>query len=140
MPRYNYICKYCAALASEKLGRELTDEEAEEFLFETRHSMSPSNKELAETTKCPDCERNDTEKVIDISGQIIFIRGHDWEQFKRENKAAMQRDMALHQLNTDDPYGYMRENDDKAELTDKLKSGATKKPKPKYFTGASKRS
>jgi len=140
MPTYNYACKYCAALAIEKLGRELTEDEAAEFLFETQHAMFPSEKELTEATRCPDCGRTDTAMVIDISGQVTFIRGHDWEEFKKKNKSALRRDMALHQLKHDDPYGYMRDGDDKDELADKLKAGATEKSKPKYFTGASRRS
>lgn len=140
MPRYNYFCKYCAVLATERLGRELTEEESNDFLFETRHSMFPSDEELAEAARCPDCDGNDVEKIIDISGQSTLIRGHDWNEFKRENKGAMRRDMALHQLESDDPYGYMRTQQDKDELTDKLRSGATKKSKPQYFIGTSKRS
>lgn len=138
MPRYNYFCKHCAAKATIKLGRDLTDEESSEFLFETRHAMFPSDKELAEATKCPDCSNTDVEKMIDASGQLAFIRGHDWQEFKKKNKAALSRDMALHQLKNDDPYGYMRSGSDKEELADKIKSGATKKPKPQYFIGTSK--
>ena len=100
--------------------------------------MSPSAEELAEAAKCPDCDSTDTQITIDVSGQSAFIRGHNWEEFKKKNKSAMRRDMALHQLKTDDPYGYMRSGDDKDELADKLKSSATQKPKPLYFTGTSK--
>jgi len=134
MPRYTYFCKCCAIQVAEKLGRDLTDEEFEACLFETRHAMFPSDEELAEAAKCPDCDGADVQKIIDCSGQSTFIRGHDWEQFKKDNKTAMRRDMALHQLETDDPYAHMRKGDDKAELADKLKSSATAKPKPQYFT------
>jgi len=139
MPRYNYLCRKCAAEASKKLGRDLSDEEIPEFIFETRHSMFPSDEELSEAAKCPDCDSTDVKKLIDVGGQSTFIRGHDWEEFKRENKSAMRRDMAVHQLENDDPYGYMRKGDDKDELADKLKSSATKKSRPKYFTGTPKK-
>lgn len=139
MPRYNYLCKHCAAKAVKNLGRDLTDGELAEFLFETRHSMFPSDEELTKAARCPDCDGDDVEKIIDASGQLTFVRGHDWNEFKRENKGAMRRDMALHQLESDDPYGHMRTQRDKDELTEKLKSGATKKSKPQYFIGTSKR-
>lgn len=140
MPRYNYLCKYCAAEAAKKLGRDLTEEELSEFLFETRHSMFPSEEELVEAARCPDCDGTDIEKMIGVSGQLIFIRGHDWNEFKKENKDAMRRDMAIHQLEQEDPYGYMRTQQERNDLAEQLKSSAIKKPKPQYFTGTSKRS
>jgi len=134
MPRYDYFCRTCAANLSVKLKRPLTDEELDNCVFETQHTFFPSAEELKKATECPDCNGNNVMRIINVSGQSVFVRGHNWEEFKRENKAALQRDMALHQLEHNDPYGYMREGDDKAELTEKLKSGAKKQTKPQYFT------
>lgn len=134
MPRYDYFCKTCAAHLSAQLKRPLTDEELDGCIFETQHAIFPTDEELKKATECPDCTCNNVLRIINVSGQSTFIRGHNWEEFKRENKEALQRDMALHQLEHNDPYGYMREGDDKAELTDKLKSGSRKQSKPQYFT------
>lgn len=102
--------------------------------------MHPSENELVKATQCPDCEGNKVEKILDVSGLLVLVRGHDWNEFKQENKEAMRRDMAIHQLEHNDPYGYMRTREEKDELADQLKASVTQKPKPQYFTGTSKRS
>ncbi|MCK9558125.1 MAG: hypothetical protein M0R50_08820, partial [Candidatus Cloacimonetes bacterium] len=116
-----------------KLGRPLTDEEHFGFIFEVSHSMNAASKELKKLTKCPLCGKHNTEKTFLGTSIDIRIRGGDWREYKKKNAAALQRDMALHQLQNNDPYGYMRTDSDKADLADKLRAGSKEKPKPTYF-------
>jgi hypothetical protein len=133
MPYYNYICKDCSAAAVKHLGRELTEDDQRVLLFETRHGMHVTDKEIAEATQCPICDGHNTERtMLDVSTHA-FVRGHNWEEFRRENSAALRRDMALHQLQSDDPYSSMREPGEKDDLAERLKRAAAQKPRPQHF-------
>ena len=135
MPLYNYICDDCLAYAKKKLGRELTDDDRRTFLFEARHSMTASPAEIHDATECPFCDGHNTKRtLLDVSVHT-FIRGHIWEEFKRDNTAAMRRDMALHQLQNDDPYAGMREPGEADDLANRLKMGGKKDPGRQYFVG-----
>jgi hypothetical protein len=133
MPLYNYICDDCVAISEKKLNRETTDEEKEAFVFEVFHTIKGSAKEIAKVTKCPLCSGHNTKRTLIGSNQSFRILGGDWHEFKKKNAAALQRDMALHQLQNNDPYGYMRPAGDKADLIDKLRAGSKKKTKKKHF-------
>ena len=133
MPRYNYICDDCVKTAEKKLKRELDEEELGAFVFEVSHGFEPTAKEL-KLTKCPFCGSRKTKTTL-IGSDITFrVRGGDWREFRKKNAAALQRDMALHQLQNDDPYGYMRPAGDKEELVDKLRKGGRKQTNRQYFT------
>jgi hypothetical protein len=95
--------------------------------------MNPTAADLKEKTKCPLCGKNHTDKTFLGTSIDIRIRGGDWREYKKKNAAALQRDMALHQLQNNDPYGYMRTDSDKSDLVDKLRAGSKEKPKPTYF-------
>ena len=133
MPRYNYICKDCLAHLDKKLGRQSTDEEQIPLLFETFHPIFPTVKEALAATQCPICDGHNTQITLLETTQTIRCRGGDWGEFRKKNAAALQRDMALHQLQNNDPYAYMRTASDKADLTDKLRDGSKKKTKKQYF-------
>jgi hypothetical protein len=133
MPRYNYVCKDCLAAAEKKLGRTATEDEYNSLLFETSHAMFPTTKEKLEMTQCPFCEGHNTVQSLCADGITIRIRHSDWREFRKKNASALQRDMALHQLQNDDPYGYMRPAGDKADLIDKLRDGRKKKTQKKHF-------
>ena len=134
MPRYNYICKDCLAAAEKKLGRTATEDEYNSLLFETSHRMFPTVEETLELTQCPFCEGHNTVQSISADNITIRIRHSDWREFKKKNAAALSRDMALHQLQNNDPYGYMRPEGDKADLIDRLNDSTKKKTPKKYFT------
>jgi hypothetical protein len=133
MPFYNYICSDCIAVEEKKIGRELTEEEQIPLVFEVFHAMFPTKKELAEKTQCPACRGHNTHTTLLETSQSFRILGGDWREFKKKNAAALQRDMALHQLENDDPYGYMRTPSEKADLADQLRSSSKKRPKRKHF-------
>ena len=133
MPRYNYICNRCVKAEEKKLDRELREEESSAFVFEVSHGFEPTAEEL-KLTRCPLCGSRNT-KITLIDTDISFrVRGGDWREFRKKNADALQRDMALHQLQNNDPYGYMRPAGDKEELIDKLRKGSRKQPKRQYFT------
>lgn len=123
----------CVSAGEVKLGRSLTDEEQTVLLFEASHSMFPTTEELKQETQCPLCEGYNTKITLLETTQSTFIRGGDWREFKKKNAGALQRDMALHQLQNNDPYGYMRPAGEKAELVDRLRAGSKKPSKQKHF-------
>jgi hypothetical protein len=134
MPRYNYICKDCLAFTEKKLGREATEEEQSTLVFEAVHGMFPTVEEVLKATQCPFCDGHNVVKTF-LGVTIDYrVRGGDWREFRKNNAAALQRDMALHQLEHDDPYGYMRKPGDKADLADQIRDGRKKKTKKQYFT------
>lgn len=134
MPRYNYICSDCIAAREKEVGRPLTEDEQQEIVFEVSHSIIfPAGKKLQELTQCPLCDSHNTHITLLGTDQSIRIRGGDWREFRKKNAKALQRDMALHQLQNDDPYGYMRTPDDKAELVDKLRTGGKRQTGKKHF-------
>lgn len=132
MPNYYYICEKCAKKAAKIKGSQLTqDDEMEHAVFETKHSMFPSESELAETTICPRCNSNKTKKIfhnMEVSG---YVRGNGYL-----DKAGCHRDMNLFKLTEKDPdtgesldpYHHMRQPGETDELKSKLKQGD--KPKP----------
>ena len=81
--------------------------------------------------KCPLCGDKAT-RIIGNSTEFYF-RGN-----KYLDKLGCQRDMNLHKLQRDDPYGYMREPGEKDHLVDKLRKGGRHDPKPQYFRTANK--
>ena len=133
MPQYNYICSDCIADREAKAKRPLTEDEQFEIVFETSHAMFPTVEEALEATQCPICDGHNTHITMLGTDQTFRIRGGDWREFRKKNAKALQRDMALHQLQNDDPYGYMRTSDDKAELTDKLRTGGRRQTDKKHF-------
>lgn len=133
MPRYNYICNDCIAASEKKLKRQMTEEEQCTLLFEVSHSMFASKKELKKITKCPICNGANTVITLLDTSLNTFVRGCDWHDFKKNNRDALRRDMAMHQLQNNDPYASMRTASDKSDLVDKLRAGSKKQKKQKHF-------
>ena len=140
MPRYNYICNDCLTNAAREVGRELADAELGALIFEVIYTFTATDAQKKAVSQCPTCEGYNT-KITIFEAPAYRVRGHNWEEFRRENKGAMQRDMALHQLHDEDPYGYMRKPGEVSDLADKIRSGARKQSQAKVFDcGAKSRS
>ena len=132
MPTYDYICDDCLANAAREIGRELLDEELDALMFEVKHSMVATDKEVKAISKCPNCDGQNTKKTISASYHIR-VRGHDWHTFRKENAGALQRDMALHQLQDEDPYGRYRQPGEASDLADRIRKAARKQSQAKVF-------
>ncbi len=128
MPRYNYICYDCLASLEQMLGREATDQERSVCVFETRHGFEPTTEELKEASCCPTCQSNNTKITLLGSDVTGFVRGVNWQEYRRNpaNAAAIKREMDIHILKNNDPYGHMRQPGEAAELIEKLQKQATK--------------
>jgi hypothetical protein len=133
MPQYNYICKDCVDAAEKKLGRELTEDEQVVLLFETSHAMFPTVEEALKATQCPLCDGHNTKITLLEVTQHTLIRGGNWQEFRAKNASALRRDMALHQLQDGDPYGYMRQPGEKDDLAHRLRTGGKKQTDKKHF-------
>ena len=141
MPLYNYNCANCEKKAAKVKGSSLTyDEMLELSVFETRHSMSPSETELAEATLCPRCRSKKTSKVfmgMEVSG---YVRGKGFADV-----AGRRRDLNLFKMtttdengNSNDPYKQYREPGEADDLVHRLKKGGTQNTKTVRFIGGSK--
>jgi len=133
MPYYNYICSDCVAYAEKELDRELTNDDMRILLFEARHSIVATPEEIHELTGCPFCDGHNTKRTMLDVDIHCFVRGHDWQQFRKENSAALRRDMALHQLKQNDPYSGMRESGEADDLAHRLETGGKKDPGRIHF-------
>lgn len=128
MPRYNYICKDCEEKALEKFGPEITQEQFEEFvLFETAHSMEPSEAELAEAKICPRCDGANCEITVLGTDIHSYIRGYGWM-----DKDGIKRDMNRYQLANKDPYAQYRMPGEADDIMKKLERPASRS-NPKHF-------
>lgn len=93
MPLYDYICTDCVET------KQLDEETQRQAMFETRHCMNPSKKELKITTQCPHCGSGNTVRAL--SAEFIFyMKGKAWE-----DKAGIKRDMNVYKLVTKDEDG-----------------------------------
>lgn len=137
MPKYIYECLDCEKLAKENhkdrliaVGEEFELEFGlyeELVLFETAHSMEPSEEELREATQCPRCKGHNCHKSfnnLNISG---YVRGYGWM-----DKAGAQRDMNLYKLEKDDPYKQHRVAGEADDIATKLRKAGKHNPKSKY--------
>ena len=129
MPKYDYACSKCQALLEKKNKRELTDEEYQEFvLFETSHSINPSDKELLEAITCPRCNSTDCKKSL-MNVQITsYIRGNGFLDVD-----GAKRDMNKYHLLQDDPYKEYRQPGEVEELKTKLERAGKKSTKQQVF-------
>lgn len=117
MPRYNYICNKCEKKARKQFGDDITQEQFEQHvLFETAHSMEPTEEELAEAAKCPRCNSRDCAITVYGSDVVSFIKGYGWA-----DKDGARRDMNLFHLTQDDPYAQYRVPGEVDDMAAKLK-------------------
>ena len=144
MPLYNYICNDCLDARADFVDStidDLSDEDRVLAIFETRHCFHPDVDELLRTTKCPFCESQNTEKtMLGVPPPYVRVRGHNWYEFRRDNKAALSRDMALHQLTakdekgkTEDPYAQYRAPGEADDLAERIKKGRQAPDKSKHY-------
>lgn len=103
--RYDYRCNKC------------------DHVWEVSHGLDEKPK-----IKCPECGSKSTEIAI-TTAPTTYVKGYGWLDKKGRN-----RDMNLHKLQNDDPYGNMRQPGEKEDLEKKLKSGGKFNPKKKTFT------
>lgn len=129
MPVYVYQCKKClSGFSQEQLDKMDTDTYGQSVLFETIHSVKPSDKELKEAVVCPRCNDNDCE--ISFSGTKVhsYVRGYGWK-----DKAGARRDMNVFHLDNDDPYSNHRVPGEVEHIRSNLKKGGKRNPHTKIF-------
>jgi predicted nucleic acid-binding Zn ribbon protein len=111
MPTYNYICEHHKT------------KDDQDFVFEVNHGMSQKPEVL-----CPQCKKPCERTWLGMTFQFYFP-GNGMVR----DKAGARRSMNLHQLENDDPYGYMRQPGEKADLVDKLRKGGKHQGHPKVI-------
>jgi DNA-directed RNA polymerase subunit RPC12/RpoP len=129
MPRYNYECSTCLQKLDGEPSKEIYESEV---LFETSHSMNPTEDELYAATECPRCGGHDCRLVIYDCNIHSYIRGYGWL-----DKAGIKRDMNKHTLLNDDPYGQYRTPGEVEHIKSKLEKSGKHDPKTKYYPIAS---
>lgn len=145
MPRYNYECLECKEkaykdhkgdLVEDNSGALVLPEELYESLviFETSHSMEPSEEELLEAKECPRCNSTKCEMTLYDTRTHSFIRGYGFL-----DKAGAKRDMNRFKLHNDDPYADYRVAGEVDHIDSQLKKGGKHDPKTKYFSVSEKK-
>lgn len=140
MANYNYECNVCKSEAHKKYVSDLqTDAQGEEYLrkdlyeslvlFETTHSINPTEEELYRATECPRCGSHDCTKTMYGSQAHGWVRGYGWL-----DRAGAKRDMHRFTLANNDPYAKYRVSGEVDYLDKKLKNEGKHNPKTKYFT------
>jgi hypothetical protein len=129
MPVYIYQCKDCLSAWSNN-GE--TDDFESSVLFETSHSMNPTEEELTKALKCPRCSSTDAEKTLIGANFTTFVRGYGWL-----DKAGVKRDMHIHKLMTDDPYAQYRQSGEVSHIKENLQKKGKVQNNPQYFTSKS---
>lgn len=139
MPTYNYECNSCKAKAyaehSELLENDSQGEKClprelyeELILFETEHSLRPSEKELYAATECPRCNGHDCTRTMYGTRIHSYVRGYGWK-----DRVGARRDMNRYKLANDDPYAEHREHGEAEYLDNKLKKEGQYNPHTTYF-------
>jgi DNA-directed RNA polymerase subunit RPC12/RpoP len=134
MPKYIYECLKCLEKVKKDLGKSRIEEIDEqtiqsEILFETSHSMNPSDEELKEASECPRCGSHETNQALYALNITCFTRGNGFL-----DKAGCHRDMNKYKLTQDDPYAKYRQPGEVEHLKDKLDKAGKHNPNTKYFT------
>lgn len=101
--RYDYRCLNCS-------------NDKEWIVFEVRHGISEKP-----TIKCPLCGKTNCERAL-LDNPVSYTRGYGWL-----DKRGRNRDMNLHKLVNDDPYGHMRETGEADDLANRLRTGGKEK-------------
>ncbi len=120
MAFYDYQCLDCLEEANKIKGSPLLPDEEWETIFETSHAFEPTKAELKAAKKCPRCGGHNA--VRSYRGSNGYF-----------DKAGCHRDMNVHKLETDDPYGEYREKGEVDDLKNKLKRAGQHNPKTKHF-------
>jgi Zn-finger nucleic acid-binding protein len=144
MANYNYECLACKKKAFKKFAdrliidgsgeKQLPPELYEEFvLFETSHSMMPSEEELREALECPRCGKRDAIKTMYGAEIHSYIRGYGWL-----DRSGIKRDMNRYTLANNDPYAQYREPGEADHIDSQLKKQGQHNPKTKHYAGSGK--
>jgi DNA-directed RNA polymerase subunit RPC12/RpoP len=136
MPIYIYECLDCQKKAikahPDRLNESNGELELELYeqlvLFETKHGMNPTKKELDEAVVCPRCDGRNCEQSFHGSEIHAYTRGYGFL-----DKAGAHRDMNLYKLQTKDPYAEHRVPGEADDIANKLKKGGKHDPKTKHF-------
>jgi hypothetical protein len=146
MPRYNYECTNCLKKALKKHADKLTGHDdlssglppeifEEEVLFETSHSMNPSEEELKEARTCPRCGSIKCEKTQYGSQIHSYVRGYGWL-----DREGAKRDMNKFKLVQDDPYAEHRVPGEVDHIKRTLEKEGQHDPKTQHFPVSSSQS
>lgn len=144
MPVYNYHCHDCnqkaraeypGAIYVDGSGTEyLADEVYDELvLFQTSHSMQPTDEELYEAIECPRCKGHNCEKTLHGTQIHGYTRGYGWL-----DRAGAKRDMNRYKLAMDDPYAPYRVPGEVDHIDSQLKKEGQHNPKRKHFSSGKK--
>lgn len=125
MPCYHYACKNCAKKSKADPS---SDEYDELVLFETSHSMKPTEAELAIALKCPRCGKTECERSYKYSVITGYVRGNGYL-----DKAGVKRDMNLHHLTQGDPYAEYRQPGEVEDLKTRLRRGGQHNPNRRHY-------
>jgi hypothetical protein len=134
---YDYACKDCLDKLVESVGdREITDQEYQDLvLFETTHSLFPTDEELKLATTCPRCGGNNCTKSLQNSQVISYIRGNGYL-----DKAGAKRDMNKFKVQQEDPYAQYRQPGEVDEIVNNLNKAGKHNPNTKHFLATSTKS
>ncbi len=140
MPRYHYACLDCQAKAIAENPDKIHHPRGEPelyldlyeslVLFETSHSMNPTEEELAEAVICPRCQSTNCEKTLHGYQVHSYTLGYGYC-----DKAGAKRDMDIYTLKNDDPYKEHRVEGEVEEIENRIRKSV--QPKPKHFVTSS---
>jgi len=129
MPNYIYICKDCVSKHNPQELEEMSqDEFGASVLFETFHSMEPSEEELQESVICPRCKGKNCEKHYAGTAIHSYMRGYGWKDY-----SGARRDMDRYHLTNQDKYSEHRVTGEQDHINTKLVNQGKHNPKPKHF-------
>lgn len=132
MADFIVICRTCEAKLARKAKRqkrEITQQEFEEgILFETCHSITATDDEIAAAMICPRCDGVDCEKTFLGYNVTSYIRGNGYL-----DKVGVRRDMNLCRLTEDDPYSEYRVAGEVDDMKVKLKRAGQHNPHKKHY-------
>lgn len=143
MPTYNYECLNCLKKVEKKYAQEIADNNGNleltiyesEVIYETSHSVNPTEEELHEACECPRCGSHKAARTFHGSKITSFTRGYGFL-----DKAGCYRDMNRYKLTQDDPYANYRQDGEVDHIKDKLDKGGKHNPKTQYFPVTSTKS
>lgn len=140
MPTYNYECLDCLAVVEEKYKDKILENGGnlelaifeQEVMFETIHSMNPSETELYAACECPRCGSRNCKKVFHGMNVTSYTRGYGFL-----DRAGCHRDMNRYKLTQGDPYAQYRQDGEVDHIKHQLDKGGKYNPNTKYFRTAS---
>jgi predicted nucleic acid-binding Zn ribbon protein len=127
VPEYVYECLDCAS--SHDLENIKDDVYEEQVLYVTKHSMQPTESEMAEACVCPRCSGTKHKRVFHGYTITGYVRGNGYL-----DKVGAHRDMNIYKLTQEDPYAQYRQSGEVDHIKENLQKQGKFDPKTKYFT------